>query len=39
MNYAKGKMFALAQLSGYKAFIPSPLPPNPAVKMDESIAT
>jgi len=25
----------ITQLSGYKAFIPSSLPPNPLVKMDE----
>ena len=27
----------ISQLSGYKAFIPSPLPPNPPVKIDESM--
>lgn len=27
----------ISQLSGYKAFMPSPLPPNPPIKMDESM--
>jgi Fic family protein len=27
----------ISQLSGYKAFIPSSLPPNPSVKMDEAM--
>ncbi len=27
----------ISQISGYKAFIPSPLPPNPPIKMDESM--
>lgn len=27
----------IPQLSGYKAFIPSPLPPNPSVKIDEAM--
>src|ERR1700733_3292272 len=27
----------VSQINGYKAFIPSPLPPNPPIKMDESM--
>lgn len=29
----------ITQLSGYKAFIPTPLPPHPAIKIDENLQT
>lgn len=37
MDFMKRSGQYITQLSGYKAFIPSPLPPNPPVKMDESM--
>ena len=27
----------ITQLAGYKAFIPAPLPPQPAIKIDENL--
>lgn len=34
-NYRAGKF--ITQLSGYRAFIPNPLPPNPPIKYDEHL--